>query len=79
LETAVFLHIVVSADAAEEEEVVETERAVVSAACVKAFGRKALVVWKALVVTSWIATLQALIGWKHGCCFCCWGVGYSLY
>jgi len=41
--------------------VVETERAVVNTG-VKALGRKALVVWKALVVTSWIATLHALIG-----------------
>jgi len=44
--------------------VVETERAVVNAG-VKALGRKAVVVWKALAVTSWIATLHALIGRKH--------------
>lgn len=44
--------------------VVETERAVVNAG-VRALGRKAVVVWKALAVTSWIATLHALIGRKH--------------
>lgn len=40
--------------------VVDTERAVVNTG-VRALGRKALVVWKALVVTNWIATLHALI------------------
>ncbi len=41
--------------------VVETERAVVKEAGVRALGRKAVVVWKALAVTSWMATLHALI------------------
>jgi len=45
--------------------VVDTDRAVANAGVIT-LGRKALVVWKALVVTNWIATLQALIVCFYG-------------